>query len=114
VVVPAGFAGAVILEELSSTSELVFAGVIALILLAPWLGRKAFLWGAALLGVLALATLAAFATLAGLPVPVIDAGHRIEELLLAVSAAESFALWYYYRGEREEENRAAGAPGARS
>jgi len=109
--VPAGLAGRALVEELLSTSEWVFAGVVALILLAPRLGERAILWGSALLAVLSLATLASFATLAGLPVPVIDAGHRIEELLLTVSAAGAFALWYYDRSEREGRDRAGGTGG---
>lgn len=109
--IPAGFIGQEVAAELFSQSEWIFAAVLVLILLEPRLGERAIRWGSALLAVLALATLAAFATLAGLPVPVIDNGYRIEELLLAVSAAGAFALWYYGRGGREERKEAGGAPG---
>jgi membrane-bound metal-dependent hydrolase YbcI (DUF457 family) len=109
--VPAGFVWTTILEELLSTSEWVFAGVTALILLAPRLGERAIRWGAVLLGALSLWTLVSFATLAGIPVPVIDDGHRIEELLLVVSAGGALALWYYDRGEREGRDRGGGTGG---
>jgi hypothetical protein len=109
--VPAGLVGRAFAEELLSASEWIFGIVTALILLAPRLGERAIRWGAALLGVISLWTLASFATLAGLPVPVIDAGRSHEELLLLVSAAGALALWYYDRGERREGKPGDTVPG---
>jgi hypothetical protein len=107
----AGLGVRVLFEELRSASEWIFALVTTLILLVPWLGGRAVRWGAALLGVISLWTLASFGTLAGLPVPVIDAGRSHEELLLLVSAAGAVALWYYDRGERKKRDAGEAAPG---
>ena len=110
--VPAGFAGRAVGEELLSLSEWFFAGALALILLVPWLGERAIRWGAVLLGALALTSLA---SLAGVPVPVIvDHGNETAVLLLLVSAAGAFALWFYDRGERERKAPGGGPAGPQS
>jgi hypothetical protein len=95
---PLIFFGRTVAGEVLSPSEWVFLVVLALILLAPRLEGRAFLWGPGMLGILSIASIA---PLAGLPVHLIaEGGTEMDELLLVVSAAGSLGLWLYDRLDR--------------
>jgi hypothetical protein len=96
--VPIDFVWRQIAVEIFSPSEWVFFVVLALILLAPRLDRRALLWGSGLLAVLSLAALVPFA---GLPVHLIaEGGMEMEVLLVLVSCAGAAGLWLYDRKDR--------------
>jgi hypothetical protein len=96
---PVHFVWRAILGEILSPSEWVFLLVLALILLSPGLGRRAFLWGS---GLLALLSIASIAPVLGMHVRLAaEDGMAMEELLLVVSAVGAAGLWLYDRWDRK-------------
>ena len=100
--IPLGFAGKTIADEILSPSEWVFGVVLALVIVSPWLGKRAFLWGSALLLIMAAAALA---PLAGLPLHLTTQdGRQMEILLVLIAAAGAAGLWFCYRWDPKDQD----------